>query len=130
MDVCLRMLKESNKSRFDTYSVRNSVLIISQITFRDCREHFFLTTFLEIAVWENRPWHFLCCRFSVLFGGNFVLPFTGPCLQDFLVFSLSRAKEVIYASPRIFSSVQNKEPPAHFKKRFCLFLTLQKVTMV
>ena len=27
-------------------------------------------------------------------------------------------------------SVQNKEePPAHFKKRFCLFLTLQKVTM-
>ena len=43
----------------------------------------------------------------------------------------SRAKEVFYASPRICSSVQNKEEsPAHFKKRFCLFLTLQKVTMV
>ena len=36
-----------------------------------------------------------------------------------------------YASPRICSSVQNKEePPDHFKKRFCLFLTLQKVTMI
>ena len=42
MDVCLRVLKESNKSRFDSYSVRNSVLIISHITFRDCRVHIFL----------------------------------------------------------------------------------------
>ena len=41
MDVCLRVLKESNKSRFDSYSVRNSVLIISHITFRDCRQHIF-----------------------------------------------------------------------------------------
>ena len=73
------------------------------------------------------------CRFSVLFGGNFVLPLSGPCSQDFLVFSLSRAnsKRFFYTSPRICSSVQNKEePPAHFKKRFCLFLTRQKVTMV
>ena len=38
-EVCLRMLKESNKSRFDSYSVRNSVLIISHITYRDCRVH-------------------------------------------------------------------------------------------
>ena len=30
--------------------VRNSVLIISHITFRDCRMHIFLTTFLKIAV--------------------------------------------------------------------------------
>ena len=42
MDVCLRVLKESNKSRFDSYSVRNSVLIISHIIFRDCRVHIFL----------------------------------------------------------------------------------------
>ena len=28
-------------SRFDSYSVRNSVLIISHITFRDCRVHIF-----------------------------------------------------------------------------------------
>ena len=41
MDVCLRVLKESNKSRFDSYSVRNSVLVISHITFRDCRVHIF-----------------------------------------------------------------------------------------
>ena len=39
IDVCLRMLKESNNRRFDSYSVRNSVLIISHITFRDCRVH-------------------------------------------------------------------------------------------
>ena len=39
MDVCLRVLKESNKSRFDRYSVRNSILIISHITFRDSPAH-------------------------------------------------------------------------------------------
>ena len=41
MGVCLRVLKESNKRSFDSYSVRNSVLIISQIAFRDCRVHIF-----------------------------------------------------------------------------------------
>ena len=51
VDVCLRVLKESNKSRFYSYSVRNSLLIISHITFRDCRLHIFPTTFLEIAVY-------------------------------------------------------------------------------
>ena len=35
--VCLRVLKESNKRSFDSYSVRNRVLIISHIIFRDCR---------------------------------------------------------------------------------------------
>ena len=35
------MLKESNKSRFGSYNVRNSVLIISHVTFRDCRVHIF-----------------------------------------------------------------------------------------
>ena len=54
MNVCLRVLKKSNKSRFDSYSVRNSVLIISHITFRDCLVHVFATTFLEIAVY-TRP---------------------------------------------------------------------------
>ena len=52
---------------------------------------------------------------------NFCLPFSGPYSQDFLAFSLSRAKEVFHASPRICSSVQNKEEPsAHFENRFCL----------
>ena len=41
VDIYLRVLKESNKSRFDSYSVRNSVLNISQITFRDCRVQIF-----------------------------------------------------------------------------------------
>ena len=41
MDICLRVLKESNKNRFDSYKVRNRVLIISHITFRDCRVHIF-----------------------------------------------------------------------------------------
>ena len=41
MDECLRVLKESNKSRFDGYSVRNSVWIITHVTFQDCRVHIF-----------------------------------------------------------------------------------------
>ena len=40
-DLCLRLLEESNKSKFYSYSVRNSVLIISHITFQDCRVHIF-----------------------------------------------------------------------------------------
>ena len=42
MDVCLRLLKESNKSRFDSYCVRNNALIIYHITFRDYYVHIFL----------------------------------------------------------------------------------------
>ena len=34
MDICLRLLKESNKRRFDSYSDRKSVLNISHMTFR------------------------------------------------------------------------------------------------
>ena len=46
------MLKESNNRRFDSYKVRNSVLIISHITFNFgiVASTFFLLTFLEIAV--------------------------------------------------------------------------------
>ena len=51
MDVFLRVLKESNKGRFDSYSARNGVLIISHITFRDCYVNIFPTTFLEIALY-------------------------------------------------------------------------------
>ena len=38
-NICLRVVKESNKSRFDGCKARNSVLRISHITFRDCRVH-------------------------------------------------------------------------------------------
>ena len=41
MGVCLCVLKESNKRSFDSYSVWNSVLIISHVTFRDRRVHIF-----------------------------------------------------------------------------------------
>ena len=41
MDICLRVLKESNIRMFNSYIVRNSVLMISHITFRDCRVHIF-----------------------------------------------------------------------------------------
>ena len=43
MEMCLPELKESNKNRFDSYSVRNSVLSISHIS----------TAFLEIAVCDS-----------------------------------------------------------------------------
>ena len=43
MDICLWVLKESKKSRFDSCSVSNSILIMYHldITFRDCRAHIF-----------------------------------------------------------------------------------------
>ena len=41
MDLCLQVLKESSKSRLNSYSVGNSVLIISRITFLDFRVHIF-----------------------------------------------------------------------------------------
>ena len=50
----LRVLKENNKSKFNSYNVRNSVLIISYTTFRDCRVHFFPKTFLQIAVYVRQ----------------------------------------------------------------------------
>ena len=52
MDVCFANAKGKQQyRRFDSFSVRNSVLIISHITFRYCRVHIFQTTFLEIAVY-------------------------------------------------------------------------------
>ena len=53
--------------------------------------------------------------------------FTG--FSCFLVVASERG--FVCLSKNLLSSVQNKEePPVHFKKHFCLFLTLQKVTMV
>ena len=57
MNLCLRLLKESNRRRFDSYSVRSSLLIISRIPFRDCRVHIFPTTSLGIVVYKN---HIAC----------------------------------------------------------------------
>ena len=58
---------------------------------------------------------------------NFCLPFPWACSQDFVAFSMSQTKKVFNASPTICSSFQNREEPlAHFEKRFCLFLALQR----
>ena len=45
MDICLRVLKEGNKNKFDIYSVRNSEFIVSHITFRDCQVCIFSDNF-------------------------------------------------------------------------------------
>ena len=72
MDICLRVLKESNKSRFDSYSVRNSILIISHIPFRDCRGHIFFDTLsrnsciLVCAVCPSNPKPGSTLRFETL----------------------------------------------------------------
>ena len=53
MDVCLQMLKKRNKrdkSRFDSYSARNSVFSISHTTFRDCQVHIFSNNLSRTAV--------------------------------------------------------------------------------
>ena len=49
MDVCLRGLKESNKSRFDSYSVMNNVSSTPILPFGIVA----CTVFLEIAVYIN-----------------------------------------------------------------------------
>ena len=52
--MCLRVLKESNKSRFDRYCRHKQCIHhIPYITFRDCRVHIFPKTFLEIAVYNE-----------------------------------------------------------------------------
>ena len=45
MDVCLRVLKESNKSRFDGYSVKNSIDHIPCYLLGLSRAHFFRQPF-------------------------------------------------------------------------------------
>ena len=55
VDVCLRVLEESNKRRFDNYTVRNSVLIISHITSRDCRVHIFAHNLSRNSCIQRNP---------------------------------------------------------------------------
>ena len=47
--TCLRLLKEATKVGSTDYTARNRVLIISNITFQDCRVHIF-SAMLSIAV--------------------------------------------------------------------------------
>ena len=52
MDTCLWVLEKRNKSRFDSYSVRNSVWTYPILPFGIVACTFFSTTFLEIAVYR------------------------------------------------------------------------------
>ena len=52
MDICLRVLKESNKSRFDSYSRQEQCIDhIPYYLLGLSRALFFPTTFLEVAVY-------------------------------------------------------------------------------
>ena len=58
MRVCLRVLKGSNKSRFDSYSVWNKCIdhIPYNLPFRIVACTVFVTTFLEKAVYNCMKW--------------------------------------------------------------------------
>ena len=58
--TCLRLLKEATKVGSTDYTARNRVLIISYITFQDCRVHIF-SDMLLIAVTAKV---FSCCNAS------------------------------------------------------------------
>ena len=80
MDICLWVLKESNKSRFDSYSVRNSVLRISHITFRDCRMHIFLDNLSQNScmgsgIWKPRISRGILNRVPLSLRGEFATHF-------------------------------------------------------
>ena len=62
MDICLRVLKKSKNSRFDVYCVRNSVLIISHVTFRDCRVQIF---------YDNLSQHSCILNYNEGYNGGF-----------------------------------------------------------
>ena len=60
MKMCLRVLTESNKSRFDSYSRQEQCIdhipyYLSGLS----RAHFFPTTFLEIAVYKIQKLYYL-----------------------------------------------------------------------
>ena len=55
--LCFPGLKRSSKSRFYSYGVRKSVLIISHTTFRDCCVHFFSNNLSRNSCIQNMdPW--------------------------------------------------------------------------
>ena len=53
MDVCLRVLKESNKSRFDSYKAGTVYWSYSILPFGIVACTYFPTTFLKIAVYKT-----------------------------------------------------------------------------
>ena len=77
MDICLRVLKESNKRRFDSYNVRNSELIVSHIIFRDFRVHIFSDNLsrnscIQFTPGKPYPLISLCTINSVGYSGTLI----------------------------------------------------------
>ena len=83
LDVCLRVLKRSSKSR---YSVRNSVLIVSQTTSPDCHVHFF---FDNLSRWDMI--------------GQYAVPDT-VAVKSSMLLSFSTLKHMSMASRAILSN--------------------------
>ena len=63
LHVCLRTLKEINKSRFDSFGVRDSALIISHMTFWNCCIQIFCDNLSRNSAYK---WHFpgSCFKFN------------------------------------------------------------------
>ena len=105
MEMCLRVLKESNKSRFDSYSRQEPCTdhipyYLSGLS----RAHFFPTTFLEIAVYKEK----------VLFWGAFQNYYT-PDYPSFMSFIVTFASFL-----RISSTSLRAFPPLVFlASRLC-----------
>ena len=111
MDICLQVLKESNKRRLESYTARNRVLIISHITFRDCRVHIFN---------DNRPRNscisngqlsvinvFRITEFCIFFsyGSHCVLTLVKPLGsedQNFVFDQQKKSQLITYFSDKIF----------------------------
>ena len=94
-DVCLRVLKESSKSRFDSSSVRNSVLIISHNTFRDCLVHIFSDNLSRSSCIQSSSW----LHVTALWIGNRIQRLNKHLLTKFCVYvqnvlSYEKAKQI------------------------------------
>ena len=88
MDLCVRVLKESNKSRFDSYSVRNTVLIVSHIAFQDDRMHILYENLSQNSCrWYHL--HVLCfTSLSLSLSISFQLCIV-PCLMPLVLLQMS-----------------------------------------
>ena len=84
------------------------------------------------CVRDNRPWPFLRCRFSVLFGWTLACHLVLGRVHRIFFFSSCRERKRFFMPLREFvvQFKTRKNLRLSLKKRFCLFLTLQKVTMV
>ena len=65
MEMCLRVLKESNKSRFDSYSRQEQCIDYIPFTFRDWRVHIFSDIYLSVFLNSLKRKYVSNCKFSI-----------------------------------------------------------------